>query len=826
MDGLTHDLRFGLRTLGRSPGFTLIAIVTLALGIGVNVAMLSVTSALLFRQLPFEDADQVMALWRHTRNGDRSPFSILTFRDWRERNRAFEHLAMFRTSSQNLTGGEGEPERVRGLMVSAGFAEALGVEPIQGRTFLPEDDRLGAGRTVMLGHQLWTRRFGGDPQILGQSLDLDGEPYTVIAVLPAGLRHQEIGRVALGDFWLPIGIFFDRLPADDRAARELEGVGRLQPGVTVEAARQDMERITRELAAEHPMTYVGARLEGALLQEHLVRDLRPIVLVLLAAVGFVLLIACTNLINLLLTRAAYRDQELATRTALGAGRARLIRQLLVESLLLALLGGALGLLAAHLCLGLLLPRMVTGIAHLGEARVDGSTVALTFLLSLAVSVAIGLVPALRATRHRRQSHVGGGQGLLARSALPQEGLRQSLAISELALAVVLLIGAGLMLNSLSRLRAVDPGFAIERILTAKLVLPQAKHDQTFPWLAYFDEALRRLRALPGVDEATVTSLRPMDDDDLTIIAAGDRELPRIPDMAAATFQLVGPAYFRAMGIPLVEGRAFDPRDRDRGEADRSPPVVVINESLARHFWPDESPLGKPFAFEFQGTPEAPKPRWRQVVGVVGDARQLRLSEPPGFAAYAPYTQHSPYFAGRSPTMTLALRTRGEPADLIATVRAELLEVDPHQPIFGIQPLSEVAGAQLSPSRMVSSLLSSFAALALVLATLGVYGVIAYNVAARTREIGVRMALGASPGQVLGLLLKRGLLIISIGVGLGLLGAALLTRLMSSLLYGVEAIDPGIYLGVASTLGAVGTLAVLIPAWRAMKLQAAEALHYE
>ena len=823
MEGLIHDLRFGLRTLRRSPGFTLIAVVTLALGIGVNVAMWSVTSAVLFRELPFEDPDRVMVLWREGKSIDRSWFSIPTFRDWRERNRVFEHLAMYRPSSQNLTGGEGEPERVKGLLVSAGFPEALGVEPIHGRLFLPGDDRLGAERSVMLGYHLWQRRFGGDPGLLGESILLDGEPYTVIGVLPPGLRNERLGREHLGDLWLPIGIFFDRLPAEDRASRELEGVGRLKTGVTVAAAHEDMERIVRELAAEHPMTYVGTRLDGAPIREEQGRGIGPILLLLLAAVGFVLLIACANLINLLLTRAAYRDQELATRTALGAGRGRLIRQLLVESLLVALLGSAAGLVAAALFLRLL-PRLVAGIEHVNEARIDAPIIGLTLLLSFAVSVAIGLVPALRATRPERQLHVGGDHGLLTRSALPQEGLRHTLAIVELALALVLLIGAGLMLGTLGRLRAEDPGFEARRILTLKLALPQSKHDQMFPWLAYFDEALRRIQALPGVEEVAVTSLRPMDDDFRTIVAAGDRELPRTPDMAVATYQLVSPAYFRAMGIPLIEGRVFDARDSDRTAG--SEPVVVLSESLARRLWTQESPLGKRFSFEILGSSEDPEPHWRRIVGVVGDTRLLRVNEPPGFAAYAPYDQRSPYFDGESPTMTLMVKTRGEPAELSATVREELLAIDPHQPVFDVQSMSEVVEAQFDESRTISSLLSSFAALALVLALVGVYGAIAYNVVARTREIGTRMAFGASPGQILRLLLRRGLLIISLGVTIGLVAAALLTRLMSSLLYGVEALDPGIYLGIALALGAVGLLAVLIPAWRAMRVQPAEALHYE
>jgi putative ABC transport system permease protein len=706
-------------------------------------------------------------------------------------------------------------------MVSADFVPALRVEPVLGRSFTAEDDRLGAARTVMLSYEIWQRRFGGRREILGQTLRLNGEPYTVIGVFPAGLSRELVGSCRLGDLWMPVAIFFDRLPTEDRSTRAFEVIGRLAPGTLVSGAREDMERIIHELEQEYPDTYTSNRLTGEILSEDLVSDVRPVLLTLLAAVGFVLLITCSNLINLQLTRNAGRGHELATRIALGAGRGQLVRQLVTEGLLLALPAGALGLLIGLVYLQAM-PRLISNVPYVQQARIDGSTVVLTFLITILIGILIGLMPALQAIRSMRRAEIA-GRGLLSRNTLPQQRLRQALTIGELVLAVVLLIGAGLMLRTVQELRAVDPGFEPDRLLTLQVVLPQAEFERGFPWLGYMDEALERLRALPGVESAAITTLRPIDDETKSSIAAAeDRAMPKTKDMTITTFELVSPGYFRTLGVPVLEGRDFQSQDHDRDGAEA---VVIVNRTLARHFWPDESPLGKLFAFEFLGTSERLEPQWRRIVGVVGDLRNQDLGQAPVPAAYAPYTQHSPYFE-ESPTMTLVVRTRSsEPLAILESLREELLDIDPHQPFFSVRTMDEILADQLGQPRMISAILSSLAALALVLATIGVYGVIARSVAARTREIGTRMALGATRDQIFTAFLKRSLTFVAIGVGTGWIAAAFLTRLLSHMLYGVAANDVWVFLAAGLLLGLVALLATIAPTLRATAIHPAKALRY-
>jgi putative ABC transport system permease protein len=822
MEGTIHDLRFGVRTLWRNPGFALIAVVTLALGIGANVTMLSVADLVFFGDLPFRDSERVMVLWRHSQSYVHGPFSIPTYRDLQQRNRSFEYLAMYRQSSENLISGDGEPERVEALMVSAEFPQALGIEPILGRGFLPEDDRLGAGRTVMMGHALWQRRFGADPRIVGQTINVSGEPYAVIGVLPPLLGKDRLCHAFLGDLWLPVGIFFDRLPVEDRADRKLEAIGQLAPGVSARAAAADLDRISQQLSQEHPQSFGTGRLVGEALRANLAGNLRPALLILLTAVGFVLLIACSNLINLLLTRATVRGHEIAARIALGAGRFRLIRQLLIESFLLAATGSGLGVLAAHFYLNLV-PSGVSSLAKIEGLRLSGFLISATIVLTLAVTVVIGLLPALEATRSARQRRIGGARGLSVRGATQQHGLRQALVASELALALVLLIGAGLMLGSLKRLQSQDPGFATDRLLTLKVVLPFSKVEQGFAWRAFFDEALTRIESLADVEAAAVTSLRPLEADAAreSPIVAEDRELPLTTEMAGCSYQMVSPGFFRTLDIPLLDGRLLGSGDDENAER-----VMVINESLARHFWPDSSPIGKRFAFEFLGTPDEPRPQWRKIVGIVGDARIADLRSSPGFTVYVPYTQVPLWLDGQSPTMTLLVKSRREPESLVKSVRHEILEIDPHQPVFEIQSMEEVLQNQLSESRILSWLLSSFAVMALLLAMVGVYGVISFSVASRTREIGTRMAFGANPGQILGLLLKQSLAFVAAGIAVGIVAALFLTRFMSTVLFGVRAADLATYLSVVVLLATVAVLATLVPALRAMKVQPADALRWE
>lgn len=821
MEGIIHDLRFGVRTLWRNPGFTLVAMVTLALGIGINVAMLSVAWSALFRDLPFPEPDRLLVLWRDRPGGlSRGPLSIPTFRDWRDRDRSFDHMAMFLSSNQNLIGGDGEPARVAGLLVSSELPATLGIRPILGRSFEARDDRLAAERTVMLSHDLWSRRFGADPAIVGKSVDVDGDTYTVIGILPSDVGEERIGRAPIGDLWLPIGLFFDRLPVEKRAERVIGGVGRLKPGVDVEAAREDMARISRELAEEYSETYSNSRLTGVSLHEDQVREVRPALRLLLVFVGFVLVIVCSNLINLVLTRNATRGQELATRGALGAGSGRLLRLLTVENLILALLGGGLGFLASRFFLGLL-SRLAGPLAKVEVTGTEAPVIVTTLVSCLVIGLIAGLVPAIYTFGNQKR---GLGGSLSTRNPMPRQGLRKALVVGELALALVLIVGAGLMRTSLVRLQAQDPGFSVDRVLSLKVVVPQAKFEQRFGWMAFFDNSLEQLRQLADVEHAAVTSLRPLEGEIArSIVAAGDRELPRNPDMPLSMYVMVSPGYFSTMGIPLLEGRDFSAADDDRSDAER---VAVISESLARLFWSGESALGKRIAFEFQGTPEAPEPQWREVVGVVGDVRLESLRKPTELAVYAPYTQLPLWFQDESPMMALMLKSRTDPEAIVQSARARLFDLDPHQPLFSIHSMAEIFDQEIGSARAISWLLASFAGLALVLAMVGVYGVVSLNVTQRTREIGTRMALGARPLDILSLVCRQGMSLIGIGIGLGLGAAWLLTGLMSGLLYEVEAADMATYVAAAALLAAVALLATLIPSLGAMRVEPAEALRWE
>ena len=821
---MIQDLRFAFRTLFKKPGPSTVAVLILALGIGANVTMASLTSALFFRPLPYADEDQVAFLWRETPRDDRSPFSIPTFRDWKERNQAFESLAMYHGISKNLTHRDGEPSRVQALMVTAELPAALGIRPILGRSFTAADDRREAERTVMLGYELWQNGFGRSEDLIGQTVSLDGEAYTVIGILPPELGRETLDGQSLGDLWLPMEPFFAQLPTEERAARQFLGVGRLAPGVSVEAAQEDLDRVMAGLYEEHPEAYEGNRLRCETIRESLVGSLRPVMLVLLATVGCVLLIACVNLTHLLLTRAADRRKELATRRAIGAGRRQIVGQLVTESLVLALVGGVGALLAGQVCLRLLKP-VLAGVRYADAARIDASVVVLTVALSLVSALVIGILPAVQVTRlDDRRGAASRSGSPLHRGSLPQQRLRQTLVVVEIALTLILLVAAGLLLASLARLSRQDPGFRADDLLTLQITLPQAAFDQRVGWLSYFEQALERVGALPGVEAVAATSWRPLDGSSFrSIIAAGDRELPPVPEMATAGFQMVSPGYFRSLGVPLLEGRDFTADDDDRKGAER---VVVIDESLAGHFWPGESPVGRTLAFEFAGSPADPQPQYRRIVGVVGDVRAQKLGEASGFAVYAPVTQIPLWFEGGSPTMSLMIRSRRSPSDLVPVVRSVLLEVDRHQPVHGVRMMSDIVADQLDSTRLATVLLSSFAGLATLLSMVGIYGVIAFSVACRTREIATRMAFGARPGQILTGVLRSGLVTVAVGIALGLVGAASLTHLMSSLLYGLEALDPGVFTAGVALLTLVATAAMVVPAWRGTRVQPAQALRSE
>jgi len=828
METFLQDLRLGARAIFAKPSFALVASVTLALGIGANVAMLSFAEALLRHPLPYEDPPSLMVLWRETEKFPRSPLSFPVFFDWKERNRVFSQLAMYLESDLNLIGSHGEPERLSGLLVSANFPETLGIQPYQGRFFTPEDNRPDSPRTALLSYELWQRRFGGEPEVLGDVIRLNGDVFTVIGILPPGLSDERIGDVSLGEVWLPVGVFFDQLPMEDRADFSVRPIGRLRPGVGLQEARADMDRIARELAEEHPSIEANVRGVGVIpIFEDLVGDLKPTIYVLLVTVGLVLVMACINLVNLLLSHTGARQRNAAIRSALGASRRRLVRQTLTESLVLSFLSTLPALALAGLAIHLL-PSILPGIPYADRAALTPSVLGATVVLCPAVALAIGLVPALQSIRPGAL-HLAGGPALPV-----HKRSRQTMIVAELALATALLVGAALVVSSLGNLLRVDLGFSPDSVLTQLVILPESEYGDVARWTELFDETLERLAALPGVENVAVTDNLPLVHPNggfTSPVADPDQQpIPKVSDMANTIFQTVSPDYFRAMGIPLREGRIFTPQDDDR---QGSPKVAVINETLARSFWGEGSVVGKRIGFELVGDPEDFEIKLREVVGVVGDVHNKSISSPPKNAIYVPYTQIPRWWTrdegSLSPMasqMSVVVKTSVDPKSVAGPVRTEISKIAPQLPVFSVRTLQEIVNEQLKHPRMVSTLLSCFAGLALALAVVGVYGVLSYIVVAQTHDIGLRMALGATPRRILAGVLGQGLVMIVLGVGIGLVLAWNLTHLMSSLLHGIEARDPGIFAAVAVIMAAVAFLANLFPALRAMRLNPSQVLRWE
>lgn len=821
IESLVQDLRFALRTLRRSPGFTLVSVLTLALGIGSNVAMWSVADAVLFRDLPYEDPDSLMVVWQSSPEFEFRSLPLLTFRDLEERSRAFEAMSIALPQEQNLHGPEGPPERIRGSLVSEDFLDVLGMTPILGRDFLPDDDRPGAERAALLSYEIWQRRFAGRADILEQDIQLDDQIYRVIGVLPKGLGEEILGSTTLGDVWMPIGLFRDSLPFNDRAERlHSISLGRVSENMEALVA-DDLRRILEELKLEDSLIQEDAEIHAGTVRQQLLKDDRHYVYLLLAAVTLVLAIAVANLINLQLTRLAKRERELATRWALGAKKYRLVCQLVVESLVLSLLGGGLGMLLVN-WMGRSFPWLLGEAWAVGEIHA-GVLIGVLFL-TLLVGVVIGVVPASQVIRFSRKSRFAKMQ---IRSLLPNKKLRQILVSIEVALALVTLVGAGLLYGSLSRLEKEDPGFAVDDRLTLKVLLPQATYDDEPRWVGFFEEALQRLGALRGVKTVALSSQRPLGGSALggSRVTAGDRALPPVSEMSFCPFQMVSPSYFRTLDIPLIEGRELGHRDDDRRDAER---VVVISQDLADTYWPNSSAVGKQLAFEFEGSPEKPEPQWRRVVGVVADARMESLGIPPRCSVYSAFTQIPLWkVGGASPTMTFLLHVEpGKVAELVPEVRAIFSDISPELPLFGVEEMSEVLDGQLDRPRRVAVLLSVFAALSLLLVVVGVFGVVSYVVTARVREVGTRMAFGAGPKSIVKLFMWQNFVVVLAGVIIGLIVAMASARLISSALYGVPAVDPLTYALAAIVLLAFGSIAALVPIWRASKLCPLEALRYE
>jgi putative ABC transport system permease protein len=805
-----HDLRYGVRMLWKNPGFTAVAVVALALGIGANSAIFSVVNTVLLRPLPYKEPERLVMVWeddsKHGFPND-TP-AAANYVDWRDQNQVFEGMAALADQSFNLTGA-GDPERIDGKRVNANLFELLGVAPQHGRAFAAEEDRPGANKVVILSQALWQRRFGSDAGIVGKTLTLNGEGHTVVGVMPASFQFPD--RQA--ELWVPIA--FTQQEEASRGRHYLQVVARLKQGVTLKRAQAEMSTIAARLQQQHPEqnTDLGTSVEP--LHEHLVGDIRPALLVLLGAVGFVLLVACANVANLLLARAAVRQKEIALRTALGASRLRLIRQFLTESVLLAALGGLIGLLLSVWGVTLLKSFIPENISQVKAIAVDARVLGFTLLVTLLTGLVFGLAPAAQASKFNLNETLKEG-GRDAAAARGGNRIRGLLVIAEVAVSLVLLVGAGLLINSFLRLRNVDPGFRTDNLLTMSVVLPQQKYPDHARRTAFYTDMIRRVEALPGVRSASVTNWIPLvkQGDSLGVTIEGQPvPVPGQGKLPIIATRIVGPHYFGTMGIQLLQGRVFE-EGRDRVD---SPCVIVVGEAVARRYWPDESPLGKRLV---PGTPESPED-WCQVVGVVKDVRQFELAAEPKPQMYLTYAQAG-FFAPRH----LVVSTEGDPLALAGLVRKTVWDVDRDQPVSNVNTMEGVLSESIARQRFSTLLFGVFAGVALVLAAVGIYGVMSYSMAQRTREIGIRMALGAQKRDVLKLAVGQGLRLVAIGVAIGLAGALALTRVMSSLLYGVSATDPATLVTISLVLIAVALLASYIPARRAAKVDPLIALRYE
>ena len=799
------DLRYALRMLAKSPAFTVIAILTLGLAIGANSAIFSVIDAVLLRPLPYPHSEQLVRVFGKQPQLDLAPSSPANFLEWREENQVFERIGTYVGQGFNLLGGD-KPERVIGARVSADVLPLLGVRPALGRVFTNDEDQEGRGQVAILSHDFWQSRFGGDPNTIRQTITLNDKPYTVIGVMPAGFTFPGTRT----QVWVPIAF-----NAAERATRDtnfIDVIARLKPGVSLEQARANMDAVARSQAERYPRTNFGVSVTVVSLHEHIVGDVRPMLVVLLGAVGFVLLIACANVANLLLARAAARQREMAIRGALGASRSRVVRLLLTESVLLAVVGGAVGLLLAIWSLDLLVSLKPANLPRLAEISVNRTVFLFTLAISVVTGLLFGLVPALHVSKvdlneGLKESSRGGTDS-------PRRHLvRALLVVSEVALSLVLLVGAGLMIRSFSRLLAVDPGFKADHVLTAFVSLPSSKYPKREEQTAFFDRLLERLRNVPGVSAAALVTDIPLYGGSSTGFDVEGRP-PAAPGHRAMTdYRLTSPDYFVAMGIRLVKGRAFS-----RSDTEAAPGVVIINETMAARFFPGEDPIGK--RLDLSGEPRD----LREIVGVVGDVRNYGVDAEVKPEVYVPFLQSAPaYLSGVVSALTIVVRSAIEPAALGSALREQVQALDRDQPVSEIKTMEWYLADSIAQRRFNMFLLGVFAGLALVLAAVGIYGVIAYTVSQRTHEMGIRIALGAKGGDILRLVFGNAMSTTLTGIALGLGAAFALTRLLRSLLYQVSPTDPVVFAAIPLLLLSVAAVATYLPARRAVKVNPITAL---
>ncbi|MDX6613980.1 MAG: hypothetical protein QOD75_3166 [Blastocatellia bacterium] len=813
MEMFWQDVRYGIRMLLKAPSVSIVATIALALGIGANTAIFSVVNAVLLRPLPFANSEQLMMVWEtdNTRGQVRGSASYLNFSDWRDQNHVFEHLASYHNNDFIMT-GRGESTRLQGAVVNADLFPLLDVKPFLGRGFLPDEDKPGeGGRVVVLSQALFQRRFNSDPNVVNQPMTLDGKSFTIVGVMPETFQFPIQNEPV--ELWTTVAI--DREGAEpvtaERGAHYINVIGRLKPGVSKEQAQAEMTSISARLEQQYPEKNLHKSTSVEPTLEALVGNIRPALLILLGAVGCVLLIACANVANLLLARAMMRTKEMAIRSALGASRIRIVRQLLTESLLLSLTGGTLGLILAVWWADLLVALGKQNIPRAFQVGVDWRVLGFTLLISVVTGIIFGLVPAIHSSKTElTESLKEGGRG--SGDGARRNRIRGLLVVSELAIAFVLLMGSGLLIKSFWRLHQVSPGFQSQNLLTMVVGIPEVKYP-TERQAQFYRDLLTRVRSLPGVSSVSAVTPLPLSGDMYRISFDTEGRPVAKGDQPSSDFFVIHDNYFKTLGVLILKGRDFNERDSEKGQ-----PVIIVNEAFARKFFPNEEPVGKRIKPGISVGEE--KPAMREIVGVVADVRNRNLSSDlrPGYfvpAAQIPFNQ-----------MTLVVRTTNDPHSLITGVQNEVRAMDQDVPVFNIKTMDEYISATVAAPRFNTTLLVIFAVVALILTVVGLYGVMSYSVAQRTNEIGIRMALGAQTRDVMRLIVSQGFKLVLLGLAIGLVGALALMRVLASLLFGVSARDPYTFAAVAIVLASVALLACYIPARRASRVDPLQALHYE
>jgi predicted permease len=817
MHSLIKDIQYGIRNLLKRPGFTAIAVITLALGIGANTAIFSVVNAVVLRPLPYADPDRLVMLWETMPGSDRRSVAPGNFVDWREQNKTFDELAATFYANFNVT-GDGQPERIDGATITSNFMRVLGVQPQLGRTFMADDDEHQDRNLVLLSHALWQRRFGGARDVINRTITIDDQAYTVVGVMGPGFQfpdRSEMWVLGRNRGAVPLSLIAQSPKNDwvhERDAHFIRVIGRLKPGATLSQAQSDIAGITRRLEQDYPQTNGGLGSNVVSLHTQIVGDVRSTLFILLGAVGFVLLIACTNVANLMLARASQREREMAIRAAVGASRRRLVRQLLTESLLLSSLGGLAGLILSIWIVDLFVRVSPGDIPRLDQTSVDLRLLGFALLASVVAGIGFGLLPAFHAARTRLNSSLKDGSKITEGG--QRKYARNALVVIEVALAQVLLVGATLLAISYVRVAQIHPGFNAERVLTAKIAPARQKYPDPKSRSAFYTTVLENLQQLPGVESAAMVMSLPLSGASMNRgFRVEGRPDPKVADNVTMDFQIISPDYFSTLQIPIMRGRSLTATDTENSER-----VIVINESMARRYWPNENPVGQRLVIGDSSKDTA----WRTIVGVVADNRHASLSESPVPTAFISYRQDLESW----PRMAFVIKSKTDAASLAPVVRKTLASVDPTQPVYAIEPMTNLLSASIAQRRFIMLLLGSLAVLGLVLAMIGVYGVISFSVSERTHEIGIRMAVGARTLDVLRMVVGQGMRLAAAGIAIGVGAGLAVMRLLTGMLFQVSTMDFRAYTLVAIGLGAVAMLACYMPARRATKVDPLVALRYE